>query len=621
MGRPAEAPPSPAAPHQPPFVTLGELVAGVADGSRVGVGGALLTRLPLAAVHALAARQPRDLVYVSWGGGLPLEILLGAGAVSRIVFCFSSLDIFGLAPLFRRAVEDRQVVIDEWPAYAFTARLEAAKQNLPAMPFRLPRGSDLLAGQEAVTLPGPEQDPAVAEASRLDLDVFLLHAQRADAAGNVEIAGSRGMDTTAAFAARQVLVTVEEVVPTGVLGTLRNSFVLPRHFVHALSVVPGGAYPTSCLPSYTADFARLAQVTAQSPPPPAAPGPAELTRLREAAALTHDAVAAAVRQVAAAHRTRGAAPEPASDDGTATPDEPASVDELMVCWLARQLTSESICAAGAVSPLAATSYLLAKATHAPGLAILMTSGGLLDVAVRPMLLSLGEALDVASAVAQCGGEDSYRWYYQQGRVSCEVVTAAQIDRRARTNNVEVTSPSGRRVRLPGQGGMADVADLHQNFILYLTRQSPLSLVQLGRAGQRGPIAVQRGRAAARGAAARRGPADHQPRRVRLLRAARRAGPAEPAPGSQPGRPARGDRVRAGRGRRPGRDRGALGRDAPGAARGDRPAGDPPAGVRPRPGACRAAGRVHRRGAGPHRPGPVPEPEARRRAARKGVSTW
>src|ERR1700728_3152650 len=168
-------------------------------------------------------------------------------------------------------------------------------------------GSALLAAQEAVTRRGPEQDPAVAEASRLDLDVFLLHAQRADAAGNVEIAGSRGMDTTAAFAARQVLVTVEEVVPTGVLGTLRNSFGLPRHFVHALSVVPGGAYPTSCLPSYTADFARLAQVTAQSPPPPAAPGPAELTRLREAAALTHDAVAAAVRQAAAAPRRRGAA--------------------------------------------------------------------------------------------------------------------------------------------------------------------------------------------------------------------------------------------------------------------------------------------------------------------------
>jgi glutaconate CoA-transferase subunit A len=78
---------------------------------------------------------------------------------------------------------------------------------------------------------------------------------------------------------------------------------------------------------------------------------------------------------------------------------------------------------------------------------------------------------------QCGGEDTYRWYYQQGRVTCEVVASAQIDRHARTNNIEVTSPKGRRVRLPGQGGMADVADLHRDFVLYQTRQSTLSLVE------------------------------------------------------------------------------------------------------------------------------------------------
>jgi glutaconate CoA-transferase subunit A len=442
------------------FVTLPELVAGVADGSRVGVGGALLTRLPLAALHALAAGRPRDLVYVSWGGGLPLEILLGAGAVAKIIFCFSSLDIFGPAPLFRQALERDQVAFEEWPAFAFTARLEAAKQNLPAMPFRRPGGSDLLDASDEVTA---DKDPAFAQASRLDLDVFLLHAQRADEHGNVEIYGSRGMDTTAAFAARRVLVTVEEIVPAEVLGTLRNSFVLPRHFVHALSVVPGGAYPASCLPYYTADFAELARVTAASPPPPAAPDPAVMARLRQAAALTH-------AEVSQASFRTGRPP-------AAPPSEPpVTVDELMVCWLASQLSDDSICSAGAVSPLAATAYLLAKATHAPGLTIFMTSGGLLDVAVRPMLLSLGEVLDTASAAVQCGGEDSYRWYYQQGRVSLEAVTVAQIDRRARTNNIEVTTPSGRRVRLPGQGGMADVADMHQDFILYLTRHSPLTLV-------------------------------------------------------------------------------------------------------------------------------------------------
>jgi glutaconate CoA-transferase, subunit A len=451
------------------FVSVDELAAAVGDGERIGVGGALLTRLPLAALHALARRSPKDLVYASWGGGIPLEILLGAGAVGEVVFCFSSLDIFGLAPLFRRALEERSVRFDEWPAFAFTSRLEAAKQNLPAMPFRIPGGSDLLAGNTAVTLDDdPDADVAVGYASRLDLDCFLLHAQRADEAGNVELAGARGMDATAVFAARRVLVTVEEVVPEGTLGSLRGSFVVPRHFVEAIAAVPYGAYPTSCLPFYTADFAQLAALTTQSPPP-AVPAPEATVarRLRGAAMLTHERVRAVAAQIVDEHRR---------DEPPGGAPAPTTVDELMVCWLARQFDDESICSAGAVSPLAVTSYLLAKATHAPKLTIFMTSGGLLDIAVRPMLLSLGEALDTSSAAVQCGGEDSYRWYYQQGRVTCEVVTAAQVDRHARTNNIEVTSPSGRRVRLPGQGGMADVADLHRNFVLYLTRHSRISLV-------------------------------------------------------------------------------------------------------------------------------------------------
>lgn len=61
-------------------------------------------------------------------------------------------------------------------------------------------------------------------------------------------------------------------------------------------------------------------------------------------------------------------------------------------------------------------------------------------------------------------------------VSHEVVSAAQIDRFGRANNIMLTSPSGKKVRLPGQGGMADVANMHQNFLMYLTRHSKLTLV-------------------------------------------------------------------------------------------------------------------------------------------------
>jgi len=446
------------------FVNVDELVAHVNDGDRIGVGGALLTRLPLAALYALAARRPQRLEYTSWGGGFPLEILLGVDAVSKIVFCFSSLDIFGLAPLFRKALEDETVAVEEWPAFAFSAALEAAKQNLPSMPFRVAKGSDLFDhGLPDVRSVDSTDDVPIGLAARRDLDVFLMHAQRADEAGNVEICGARGMDALAVFAARTVLVTAEEVVPEGTLGTLKGSFVIPRDVVDRIAIVPFGAYPTSCLPHYIADFAALAEMTSTSPPSrPVLPVTVTAQRLRQAPAITNSQI-------------RGATKETVAVRGPLT--GPATVDEIMVAWLAARLTNDSICSAGAVSPLAVTSYLLAKATHAPDVSIMMTSGGLVDIALRPMLLSLGEALDTSSAAVQCGGEDTYRWYYQQGRVSCEVVSSAQIDRRARTNNIEVMSPKGRRVRLPGQGGMADVADLHQDFILYQTRQSTLSFVE------------------------------------------------------------------------------------------------------------------------------------------------
>jgi glutaconate CoA-transferase, subunit A len=61
-------------------------------------------------------------------------------------------------------------------------------------------------------------------------------------------------------------------------------------------------------------------------------------------------------------------------------------------------------------------------------------------------------------------------------VTHEVVSAGQIDRLGRANNIEITRPGRGPLRLPGQGGMADVANFHHNFLLYLTRHSPRTLV-------------------------------------------------------------------------------------------------------------------------------------------------
>jgi glutaconate CoA-transferase subunit A len=448
--------------NQPVFESLAELASRVRSGDRLGIGGFHFSRAPVALARAVIESGARDLDFISWGGGLILEWLLAADAVRSMTLCFDNLDVFGLAPHFRAAVESGRVPLSEWTALGMIQGFQAARDGLGSMPFPPPLGSDIVQRSGFARLhPDPWSGREVATVPALPLDVLLLHAQRADEAGNVEIQGARGLDVSSIFASRQVLVTVEEIVPSGTFqdAAAARSFIVPRSFVTAISRVPFGAWPTSCLPFYPTDYAALHRIVDGEP---ALEVPDESRRNWLAAAIPHE-------RVVGRDFVNVAGLEPES--GPATPAE------IMINWIASTINNDSVCSVGSVSPLATVAYLLAKRTHAPGLVLMTANGGLIDVADRPMAMILAESLDFQTAVLHCGGDDSYRWYYQRGRVTHEVVSAAQIDRWGATNNIEVTSPSGRRIRLPGQGGMADVANLHRHFMLYLPRHSPLSLVE------------------------------------------------------------------------------------------------------------------------------------------------
>jgi glutaconate CoA-transferase subunit A len=452
-----------------PFETIEALALRVRDGMTLAVGGTLFTRMPVRLLAAVCAARPRDLHYACWGGGLPLEMLLEAGAVTKATLCFSSLDIFGQAPRFGAAVLDGRMELIEWSAHAFAQALSAGKRRLPSEPFTWPVGSDL------AVLPGfplrvadPVSGAPVGVAPALRPDVLLLHAPAADEDGDIALVGARAMDLVMIPASRQVLVTVDAIVPRDELRRMPAGTVIARDFVSSIAHVPGAAAPTSSLPYYLADFDRLRDWTAAEDPlayaralagdgDPDGPAVADgadvtVTRLAEIDAAT---VAAAI-------------PVPPEDRSPATPDE------WMTVWLARRYPDGSVCSVGAVSPLASASYLLAKATTAPSMTLITNGGCYIDVEPRPVLFGLGEWLDACSALTIMGGEESYEWFYQAGLVSFEVISVAQIDASGRTNNREVSTPSGRRLRLPGQGGMADVANMHRHLVIYLPRQSRLN---------------------------------------------------------------------------------------------------------------------------------------------------
>ena len=448
--------------NRPAMGSLTALAQRVSSGTRISIGGHHFARLPIALLRAIAKSGVRDLNFFAWAGGLPLELLLEAGAISSVDICFSSLDIFGLAPRFREVAENRELPIRDWPALTMIQGLRAAQQNLPFMPVQLPEGSTMMARCPALSCHRDERtgrEIGLVEAQMID--TLLLHAPRADSDGNVEIYGAKALDVAQAGASRQVLVTVEEVVPAGMLRQGGRNTILTRNLITAIAEVPGGAYPTSCLPYYAADYARIRDILeGKHGPLVQALGsgrPSEL--LRRAARVS------AAEVVPAPFR-----------DGSAEPLHPR-VDEIMVVRIARMLDNESFASAGAVSPLANVAYRLAKATHAPGLFLGVFSCGHVDVQPGTMTLSLLEAMDASSAAAHSGGDEAYSTYYQAGIVTHEIIGAAQIDARGRTNNLELVKPNGGRLRLPGQGGMSDVANMHRNYVVYVPRHSPMALVE------------------------------------------------------------------------------------------------------------------------------------------------
>ena len=453
-------------PNVPKFTDLAGLAALVKNGDVFGVGGHHFARLPIALLNAITRRGTRDLRYVSWAGGLPLELLLEAEAVAEIDICFSSLDIFGLPPRFRKVAEAEALPVRDWTALAMIQALRAAQQNLASLPFQVPAGSDMLGRIPGARLAAdPLSGKQTGFIPALRLDTLVIHAQRADESGNIQILGPRALDLAMVGAARQVLVTVEEVVPVGSLAGEGRQTIITRNQVTAIAVAPKGAYPASCLPFYVTDYAHLAKAFADVSQPLAEslvlPPESLPPRVAEAGRIDGETLRKVVADLAA----------PSSAHAV-----PATIDEILAVRIAAELGNDSFASAGAVSPLANVAYRLAKATHAPDMIIATMSCGHLDVAASPMILSLLESLDAQTAVAHAGGDDTYSTYYQAGAVTHEIVGAAKVDRRGRVNTIAIDKSSGGFIRLPGQGGMADVANMHRDYLLYVVRHSPLSVV-------------------------------------------------------------------------------------------------------------------------------------------------
>jgi glutaconate CoA-transferase subunit A len=242
------------------LATLAEALATLEDGMQIATGGWIFNAQPMALVREIVRRGVRNLSLVPAPGSIAPDMLIGAGALSRIHCVFISFEQFGLAPHFRRAAESGTIEVREMDGPGIAGGLRAGATDLPYMLI-----PDMATDLPRVNPEGyrpvprrPGERPMLAVPA-IQPDLLLLHGQRADEYGNVQLLGGTFFDPLLAQAAKRVVVTVDRIVDPATIRRTNHLTKIPSAFVDAVVEAPFGAHPTASAGCYGIDEAHLAE--------------------------------------------------------------------------------------------------------------------------------------------------------------------------------------------------------------------------------------------------------------------------------------------------------------------------------------------------------------------------
>jgi glutaconate CoA-transferase subunit A len=238
---------------------IGELVR---DGDTVAIEG-FTHLISFAAGHEIIRQGRRDLTLARLTPDLIYDQMIAAGVARKLIFSWLGNPGVGGLGAIRRRIEaatsggpgqPEPLEIEEYSHFGMVGRYTAAAANLPFYPIRsyfetdLPKVNPLIREIES-----PYGDGTVYAVPPLKPDVTIVHAQRADAAGNTQVWGLVGCQKEAAFAADRVIVVVEEVVDEAVIRADPNRTMIPGLIVDAVVLEPFGAHPSYVQGAYDRD--------------------------------------------------------------------------------------------------------------------------------------------------------------------------------------------------------------------------------------------------------------------------------------------------------------------------------------------------------------------------------
>ncbi|MGE5250454.1 MAG: CoA transferase subunit A [Bacteroidota bacterium] len=236
------------------LISLNEAISKyVSDGDTVYAAG-FTHLIPFAAGHEIIRQKRRNLTLARATPDLIYDQMVAAGCARKVIFSYMGNPGVGSLRIVRAALERGELEWEEYSHFAMITRLQAGASGLPFLPMNQTAAADLERVNpliQRIADPFGGKDVIVVKA--LIPDVAIVHVQRADAQGNAHLWGIIGEQKEAAFAARKVILTAEEIVDESVIRSDPNRTMIPGIIVDAVCHVPYACHPSYAQGYYDRD--------------------------------------------------------------------------------------------------------------------------------------------------------------------------------------------------------------------------------------------------------------------------------------------------------------------------------------------------------------------------------
>ena len=233
---------------------LSEAISAYVNDGDVVYAAGFTHLIPFAAGHEIIRQRKRDLVLARATPDLIYDQMVAAGCARKVIWSYMGNPGVGSLRIVRGAVERGELEWEEYSHFGMITRLQAGASGLPFLPMNQVGVQDLEKANPLIKrIPDPYGGKDVIVVPALNPDVAIVHVQRADVNGNAHLWGIIGEQKEAAFAAKKVILTAEEIVDEAVIRSDPNRTMIPGIIVNAVCHVPYACHPSYAQGYYDRD--------------------------------------------------------------------------------------------------------------------------------------------------------------------------------------------------------------------------------------------------------------------------------------------------------------------------------------------------------------------------------